>query len=401
MMEEDIKLDLNSDAKRYEYEEIAFTERDQIESINMVEEKDKEDKFDNFYVGGKYKTSELVLPEDNTVIKNEQFAEVEAVNFVKVEVKEEFSGNIFTDAEATSVNPIEELLENGKLGGRRGHLKQCPFCEKQFRDSSKLKYHINTHTNERPFICEVCQHSFNHPRHLRRHILLHKEKTLVCHHCPKTFSDQSLLDLHLKGVGQSFQCTLCGNVYARKQFLQAHERREHTGETPYACNYCEEQFNMSYKLKDHINKQHSSVPLPLFVCEFCGKEYKKKSCMLEHANTHSGEPVNKCDICHQSFNTKTAFRHHLNIHEGKFECEECGKCFGSPRNLDIHKKVHSGVKDFQCSVCVKAYSSIRSLQMHLEIKHNVRQEKTTTFRCDKCDKPYTNIKSLERHMKKH
>ena len=56
----------------------------------------------------------------------------------------------------------------------------------------------------------------------------------------------------------------------------------------------------------------------LFGCELCGKEYKKKSSMLEHAITHSGEPVNKCDICHHTFNTKTAFRHPLNIHEGKY-----------------------------------------------------------------------------------
>ena len=119
------------------------------------------------------------------------------------------------------------------------------------------------------------------------------------------------------------------NVYARKPFLQAHKRKEHTGETPYACNYCEEQCNMSCKVKRLCNKQHSSVPLPLFVCEFCGKEYKKESSKLEHADTHSGEPVNKCDICHQTFNTKTAFRHHLNIHEGKNKCEEWGNWFGT------------------------------------------------------------------------
>ena len=79
---------------------------------------------------------------------------------------------------------------------------------------------------------------------------------------------------------------------------------------------------MSCKVKRLRNKQYSGVPLPLFVCDICGKEYKKKGSKLEHANTHSGEPVYKCDICHQTFNTKTAFRHHLNIHEGKNKCEE-------------------------------------------------------------------------------
>ena len=76
--------------------------------------------------------------------------------------------------------------------------------------------------------------------------------------------------------------------------------------------------NLVMKLKDYVIMQHSIVPLLLFVCELCGKEYKKKSSVLEHAITHSGEPVYKCDICQQTSNTKTAFRHHLNMHEGKY-----------------------------------------------------------------------------------
>ena len=126
-MEENIKQDLNSDAKIYEYEEIAFSERDQIESINMVEEKDKKDRFDNFDLGGKYETSEPVLLEDNTAVKNEQFAEVEAVNFVKVELKEEFGGNILSDAEKTPINPTTEVLKNEKQGKGWGTFEAMPL----------------------------------------------------------------------------------------------------------------------------------------------------------------------------------------------------------------------------------------------------------------------------------
>ena len=44
-----------------------------------------------------------------TAVKNEQIAEVEAVNFLKVELKEEFGGNILSDAEKTSINPTAEV----------------------------------------------------------------------------------------------------------------------------------------------------------------------------------------------------------------------------------------------------------------------------------------------------
>ena len=51
-----------------------------------------------------------------TNVKNEQFEEVEAVNYVKVELKEEFGGNILSDAEKTSINPTAEVLINEKQG---------------------------------------------------------------------------------------------------------------------------------------------------------------------------------------------------------------------------------------------------------------------------------------------
>ena len=41
---------------------------------------------------------ELLVVQVETIVKNEQFADVEAVNFVKVVVNKEFDGNILTDA---------------------------------------------------------------------------------------------------------------------------------------------------------------------------------------------------------------------------------------------------------------------------------------------------------------
>ena len=47
-----------------------------------------------------------------TTVKNKKYAEVEAVNFVKVELKEEFGENILSDAEKTPINPTAEMLKN-------------------------------------------------------------------------------------------------------------------------------------------------------------------------------------------------------------------------------------------------------------------------------------------------
>eukprot|EP00092_Neocalanus_flemingeri_P017605 GFUD01019047.1.p1 GENE.GFUD01019047.1~~GFUD01019047.1.p1 ORF type:complete len:399 (+),score=82.24 GFUD01019047.1:185-1381(+) len=332
----------------------------------------------------------MVDMDTNRTINPDEVAEtvdqVQKIELIKEEVDE--------DCPLTN-NKEKQQRRQGQLKN-----KKCPYCEKLFRDSAKLKYHIYTHTKEKPFTCDVCQQSFNHPSHFKRHMSQHQEKNIACHHCPKMFSDQKLLNVHLKHVDQSFTCNVCGIVYASKDALKNHQRK-HTGETPYSCSHCESKFDMSYKLKNHVNTKHLNVPKQLFVCELCGKEYKKRSDMNEHANTHSGEAAFKCETCNQIFNTSTSYREHKNMHNKTHECKECGKCFGNSRNLVRHEKMHNGIKDFQCANCAKQYSSMISLQKHMEIKHDVSNGKKQTFSCDKCDKSYTRDEYLQRHMSIH
>ena len=51
---------------------------------------------------------------------------------------------------------------------------QCPFCLRRFVTKQTLTDHINSHTGERPFACEICSARYRHSSKLSFHRRKHK-----------------------------------------------------------------------------------------------------------------------------------------------------------------------------------------------------------------------------------
>ena len=73
---------------------------------------------------------------------------------------------------------------------------------------------------------------------------------------------------------------------------------------PFKCEYCERRFITKQSLSRHIMNKHaaeSGLPVPVHVCELCGKEFKSKKNLKEHRYYHAENTDSRqqCEICHK------------------------------------------------------------------------------------------------------
>ena len=77
-----------------------------------------------------------------------------------------------------------------------------------------------------------------------------------------------------------------------------------------------------------------------------------------------------------------------------FICEECHKIFSKKSALEVHSRVHTGIKPYRCNICTKAFSICGNLKRHILIHTGERP-----YQCSHCPKTFNNASHLSRHLK--
>lgn len=140
---------------------------------------------------------------------------------------------------------------------------------------------------------------------------------------------------------------------------------------------------------------------PKFECEICSKKYFRKSRLIIHHRTHSGDRPYKCTFCNKSFNEKGNLLIHTRVHtnEKPFECNfnNCLMRFKVHGHLKDHLKKHYNIKPYKCMICNEVFSRKSTLLLHYKSHISIKP-----YFCfiTNCNKRFISLSQLKYHIKK-
>jgi len=260
----------------------------------------------------------------------------------------------------------------------------CTKCNLKARTVTKFRIHIQSHVNtdeRKLFTCTLCDRTFRTTSSLNKHVdIVHNGVNYyTCSQCKMKFNKNQLdtFRLHRKTHSDErpFVCAVCNKGYMTRHTLSNHTRVVHKKVCSNVCPQCGKAYNGEGLLLTHIRQVHTGERP--FICTQCGKGFTCYMVLKRHEDSHAKERKYRCKQCDQRFVTSSNLSSHIRIvHENvrPFSCTQCEKIFSSKSHLNHHMASHTGERAYACKYCDKRFSQPSCVYRHITVSHSVRTD---------------------------
>ncbi|XP_078662538.1 uncharacterized protein LOC144906271 [Branchiostoma floridae x Branchiostoma belcheri] len=168
--------------------------------------------------------------------------------------------------------------------------------------------------------------------------------------------------LHPTSDDSEFVCEVCGKSFRKYQKYRFH-MSVHSGVKPFQCKTCGASFRQAGGLKSHIRLHTGEKP---YQCSICGARFRHCGTLSQHMRVHTGERPYKCDFCGKRFTQLGHLQRHTRIHTGErpYECETCHARFTQKEGLREHRRIHTGERPYKCDTCGARFTQSNQVRRH-------------------------------------
>lgn len=168
----------------------------------------------------------------------------------------------------------------------------CSVCGRSFKEKQILKNHEKIHLPDEEklkYPCKFCEKKFINSHCLKVHVARIHEKIsyFFCEICGKGCTTKSDLLWHMDKHTQerNYSCDLCGLKFKSTNSLRNHKRRHEAIELNKQCSVCKKEFRSTTALNNH-KLVHSNERR--YQCQYCQNSYKRLETYKCHLSSHTG-----------------------------------------------------------------------------------------------------------------
>nr|XP_020463877.1 zinc finger protein 646-like [Monopterus albus] len=137
-------------------------------------------------------------------------------------------------------------------------------------------------SDERPYVCDLCNCAYKHASSLLNHKLTHKTGDFRCDFCSKPYTNYMSLRNHMRIHGQKrYMCDLCGKAFRLARYLRNHQRIHDDGPNRFDCPSCCKSYRTMLELAQHRCSAAASNQ-NRFNCPSCFKSYRTMLDLAQH-----------------------------------------------------------------------------------------------------------------------